>query len=49
VVGRDPFPFGIEANRKTLETMIQFAVDQQVIPKTVSLEELFAPSTLNLE
>jgi 4,5-dihydroxyphthalate decarboxylase len=49
VVGSDPFPFGIEANRKTLQTMIQFAVDQQVIPKTVSLEELFAPSTLNLE
>jgi ABC-type nitrate/sulfonate/bicarbonate transport system substrate-binding protein len=49
VVGSDPFPFGIEANRKTLETMIQFAVDQQVIPKALSLEELFVPSTLNLE
>jgi 4,5-dihydroxyphthalate decarboxylase len=55
VVG-DPFPFGIDhrgdrkgANRKALETLVQFAVDQQVIPKTFSIEELFAPGTLDLE
>jgi 4,5-dihydroxyphthalate decarboxylase len=48
VVG-DPFPFGIDANRKTLDTMIQFAVEQQVIPKKVSLGDLFAPNTLSLE
>jgi 4,5-dihydroxyphthalate decarboxylase len=52
VVG-DPFPFGISdpkgPNRKALETMIQFAADQQVIPKAFSVEDLFAPGTLNLE
>ncbi len=48
VVG-DPFPFGIHANRKALETIVQFAVDQQVIPKKFSIEELFAPGTLDLE
>ena len=48
VVG-DPFPFGIEANRKTLETIIQFAADQRIIPKKLNPEELFAPSTLRLE
>jgi 4,5-dihydroxyphthalate decarboxylase len=48
VVG-DPFPFGINRNRKALETIVQFAVDQQVIPKKFSIEELFAPGTLDLE
>ena len=52
VVG-DPFPFGIKdqngPNRKALRTMIQFAVDQQVIPRKFSVEELFAADTLDLE
>ena len=48
VVG-DPFPFGIDRNRKALETIIQFAVDQQVIPEKFTVEELFAPDTVNLE
>lgn len=51
VVG-DPFPFGIVdrkgPNRKAIETLVQFAVDQQVIPKKFALEELFAPETLDL-
>jgi 4,5-dihydroxyphthalate decarboxylase len=47
IVG-DPFPFGIEANRKALETIVQFAVDQQVIPSKFSVEELFASATLAL-
>ena len=47
-VGKDPFPFGVEANRKALEAIVQFAVDQHVIPRRVSVEELFAPSTLKL-
>ena len=52
VVG-DPFPLGVSdpqgLNRKALETMIGFAVDQQVIPKKFSVEELFAPGTLDLQ
>ena len=47
VVG-DPFPFGINSNRKALETIVQFAVDQQVIPRKFSIEELFAPGTLDV-
>ena len=49
VVGQDPFPYGISANRKTLEAIIQFAADQNIIPRKVSLEEVFAPNTLRLE
>jgi 4,5-dihydroxyphthalate decarboxylase len=41
VVG-DPYPFGIEPNRKALEAIIRFAVDQQVIPATMPVEDLFA-------
>jgi len=42
VVG-DPFPFGIEKNRKALEAVTQFAVDQKMVPRKFAVEELFAP------
>lgn len=42
VVG-DPFPFGIENNRKALEAITQFAVDQKMVPRKFAVEELFAP------
>jgi 4,5-dihydroxyphthalate decarboxylase len=48
VVG-DPFPFGINANRKALDAILRFSVDQHVIPKKLTVEELFAPGTLKLE
>jgi 4,5-dihydroxyphthalate decarboxylase len=41
VVG-DPFPFGIEPNRKALEAVAQFAADQKMVPRRFSVEELFA-------
>jgi 4,5-dihydroxyphthalate decarboxylase len=49
VVGGDPFPFGINANGKAIETIVDFAVEQQVIPRRLGIEELFAPGTLGLE
>jgi hypothetical protein len=48
VVG-DPFPFGFGANHKALKTILELAVDQHVIPKKFSFEELFADGTLDLE
>ncbi len=48
VVG-DPFPFGIRANRRALDTIMRFAIDQHVIPRKLDLEELFARETLTLE
>lgn len=47
-IGGDPLPFGIEANRDTLEAFIQYNVDQKVIPRKVSLEEVFEATTLEL-
>ncbi|HZR68499.1 MAG TPA: ABC transporter substrate-binding protein [Burkholderiales bacterium] len=49
VVGGDPFPFGVRANRPALETMVRFAVEQHVIPKPIPVEDLFSPETLALE
>ena len=43
VVG-DPFPFGIEKNRKALEAITQFAFDQHMVPRKFSVEELFTPA-----
>jgi 4,5-dihydroxyphthalate decarboxylase len=48
VVGGDPFPFGVAANAKALDAMVTFAVEQQVIPRPMTMEELFAPGTLAL-
>jgi 4,5-dihydroxyphthalate decarboxylase len=41
VVG-DPFPFGIENNRKALEAITEFALNQKMVPRKFSVEELFA-------
>jgi 4,5-dihydroxyphthalate decarboxylase len=43
VFGGDPFPYGIEANRPTLEALIQYLQDQHLIAAPVKLEELFVP------
>ena len=43
VVG-DPFPFGIEQNRKALEAITQFAADQHMVPRKFTVEELFVPA-----
>ena len=49
VVGEDPFPYGINPNLKALEAITQLAVDQRITRRKMSVEELFAPSTLKLE
>ena len=47
-VGGDPFPFGVAANRKALDAVIQFAADQRVIADKPDADDLFAPATLKL-
>jgi 4,5-dihydroxyphthalate decarboxylase len=39
--GIDFFPYGIEANRKPLELMIQYCAEQEIIPRAFAVEELF--------
>jgi 4,5-dihydroxyphthalate decarboxylase len=38
----DFFPFGVEANRKALGLIVQYAVEQQIIPRGFTVEEVFA-------
>jgi 4,5-dihydroxyphthalate decarboxylase len=42
IVG-DPLPFGLEANRRTFETLIDYAVTQQLVTKRPTLDDLFFP------
>jgi 4,5-dihydroxyphthalate decarboxylase len=39
--GIDFFPYGIEANRKPLTMITQYATEQQLIPRAFTVEELF--------
>jgi 4,5-dihydroxyphthalate decarboxylase len=41
--GGDPFPYGVEPNRPTLEALVRYMVEQHFIPKTIPVEQLFAP------
>ncbi len=44
----EPLPYGVEANRVTLETFIEWNVEQGIISRSVDVEEVFAESTLGL-
>ncbi|PHR56586.1 MAG: 4,5-dihydroxyphthalate decarboxylase [Robiginitomaculum sp.] len=41
----DPLPYGIEINAQVLEQLIAHAVTQKIIPKSIGVEGLFAPTT----
>src|SRR5258708_3702618 len=42
----DPFPYGIAANRKAIDTLIRHSVSQKIIPRAFAMEELFAAETI---
>jgi 4,5-dihydroxyphthalate decarboxylase len=44
----DPMVYGVKSNRKVLETVTQYVHEQGLSPRRVGLEELFAPSTMDL-
>ncbi|MEK7214234.1 MAG: ABC transporter substrate-binding protein [Chloroflexota bacterium] len=44
--GADPLPYGVEANRKGLETLIKFAADKKILPRPYRLDE-FIPSWMH--
>ena len=47
--GPDPFPFGVEANRKSLALIIRYAAQQGLIPREYSVDELFNDATRGLK
>jgi 4,5-dihydroxyphthalate decarboxylase len=44
----DPVPFGVEANRKSLDLITDYAAQQSLIPRRFSVDELFDPTTRGL-
>lgn len=47
-VDGDPFPYGVEPNRKGLEALTQSAFDQLITTRKYAVEELFPESVLGL-
>lgn len=45
LMGADPWPYGLEENRVTLETFVRYAVEQGLIAAAMPIEDLFVPST----
>ena len=45
IMGDDFWPYGVESNRKTLETFCRYAEEQGLTARRVGVEELFAPNT----
>jgi 4,5-dihydroxyphthalate decarboxylase len=41
VFGGDPWPYGVEENRKTLEAVVESLYEQSMIEKKVTVDELF--------
>ncbi|MDB5790387.1 MAG: phtD [Massilia sp.] len=43
ITGEDPLPYGIEANRRMIESVIRYAGEQGILKRPFAVEELFAP------
>jgi 4,5-dihydroxyphthalate decarboxylase len=43
VFGSDPFPYGVEPNRPTLDALVRYMVEQHFIPAPIAVEQLFVP------
>jgi len=48
ITGSDPLPYGIEPNRAMIEAVMQYAAEQNILRRSFTLENLFAPGTLDL-
>jgi 4,5-dihydroxyphthalate decarboxylase len=47
LMGRDYWPYGVEPNRLTLETLVRYEQEQGLIRERYPVEQLFAPETLS--
>ena len=46
LMGRDFYPYGIERNRKTLETLFRYSYEQGLANRVLTIEEVFLPDSL---
>ncbi len=47
-LGDDPWPYGLEKNRRTVETLMSYQLEQGLIKEKLPFEELFASNTHHL-
>jgi 4,5-dihydroxyphthalate decarboxylase len=47
-ISGDPLPYGVESNRVVLEAILQYCMEQGILTKPFSVEELFAAGTHRL-
>ena len=47
LMGKDFWPYGVEPNLKTLETLMRYSCDQGLAEGSMPIESLFAASTLD--
>ena len=48
LMGPDLWPYGVEPNRKALETAVRYHVEQGLSKRRYAVDELFAPETLGI-
>jgi 4,5-dihydroxyphthalate decarboxylase len=48
LMGDDYWPYGVEPNRKELETMCRYSHEQYLSERLLTVDELFAPDTLTM-
>jgi len=48
LMGNNYWPYGIEPNRKTLETLFRYSYEQGLASRELTVEELFHPASLHL-
>jgi len=48
ITSADPLPYGIGPNRAMIDAVMQYAVEQGILRQTFTMEDLFAPGTLDL-
>jgi 4,5-dihydroxyphthalate decarboxylase len=48
VFGGDAWPYGIKANRATLQALVQYMVEQHFIARPIPIEDLFVPLPVEL-
>lgn len=49
VLGSKLWPYGIEPNRPTLETLLTYLYEQYITPRRLSMEEIFTPLPNDLD
>ncbi len=48
LMGDNFWPYGVEPNRETLAALLQYSREQGLAKRSLTVEEMFHPSTLNL-